>query len=66
MAELNGTDKLHGIERNSPEGTFKYSDEGWKFKKRFEDYKKKHSSFYYEFYRDENGELVYRRHPNQG
>ena len=66
MSDLKGTSKLHGIERNSADRPFEYSKKGWEFKRNFEDYKKKHASFYYEFYKKSNGERAYRRHPNQG
>ena len=64
MKDLKGTSKLHGIERNSPDRHFEYSRKGWQFKKDFERYKRKYSSFHYEYFRNADGEIICRRHPN--
>lgn len=64
MSDWKGTSKLHGIERNSADRPFEYSKKGWQFKKDLERYKKKYSSFFYEYYKKDDGEISYRRHPN--
>ena len=66
MAGLKGTDKIHGIEYNSVDNPFKYSEKGWQFKRDFEKYKKKYGYFYYESAKDADGNIIYIRHRNQG
>ena len=57
---------LHPIERNSFYSPYKMSPAGLAYKKRIEGASRRYSTFYLEFYDDENGNRTYRKHPNQG
>ena len=61
-----GTPKLHGIEHNSADNPYQYSEAGWKFKTDFEKFKKKYATYFYESARDEDGNIIYIKHRNQG